>query len=65
MRSGDGPSDRQIDDELVRIGIAGLNVGGGVTPQQLLEAMRLTRDGAGEQELFDNLLTVLRRSSEP
>lgn len=61
--SSGAPFEKQIRDELDRIGVGGLNMGGAVTPQQLLEALRLTPDGAGGQALFANLTAVLHRSS--
>ena len=60
---GGAPFEKQIRDELARIGVAGLNVGGDFTPQQFLEALRLTPDGAGGRVLFANLTAVLQRRS--
>jgi hypothetical protein len=60
---GGAPFEKQVRDELVRIGVGGLNVGGAVTPEQLLEALRSTPDGAGGQAFFAKLTTVLRRKS--
>lgn len=49
---------------MARIGLGGgLNVGG-VTHEQLLEALRMIPDGAGGKALMANLMTVVRRSSE-
>jgi hypothetical protein len=61
--SGGASFDKQIRDELVRVGINGLDVGGGFTPEQLLEALRSTPDGAGGRAFFEKLTTLRRRQS--
>ncbi|HTE47482.1 MAG TPA: hypothetical protein VK636_19730 [Gemmatimonadaceae bacterium] len=61
---GDGPFEKQVREELVRIGLGGgLDLGGSFTPQQLLKALRSTPDGAGAQVFMANLTAVLRRGS--
>ena len=61
---GDGPLEKQVREELVRIGLGGgVNLGGSFTPHQLLEALRSTPDGAGAQAFLANLTAVVRRDS--
>ena len=61
---GGGPFEKQVREELVRIGLGGgLNLGGSFTPHQLLEALRSTPDGAGAQAFLANLTAVVRRGS--
>jgi hypothetical protein len=58
------PFKKQVREELVRIGLGGgVDLGGSFTPQQLLEALRSTPDGAGAQAFSVNLTAVLRRGS--
>ncbi|HEY4307650.1 MAG TPA: hypothetical protein VGM82_24460 [Gemmatimonadaceae bacterium] len=58
------PLGRQVDEELARVGIGGgVNVGG-VTAEQLLEALRAIPDGAGGQALFASLTKIVGGTSE-
>ena len=58
------PFAKEIREELLRIGLGGgVDLGGAVTPEQLLEALRATPDGAGSQALLASLQEVLRRES--
>jgi hypothetical protein len=60
-----GPYEKEIREELVRIGLGqgGVNIGGPFTAAQLLEALRMTPDHAGGRALLASLETVIRRSS--
>jgi hypothetical protein len=59
--SGDEALQSQIRDELTRIGLGdGLNIGGAVTPAQLLSALRATPDGAGAAVFFGKLAALIR-----
>ena len=60
---GDSQFQKEVYAELFRIGAqGGLNVGG-VTEQQLLEALRMIPDGAGTRPLLANLEAIVRRDS--
>jgi hypothetical protein len=56
--------EKEVRDEFLRIGVQGVNIGGPFTPEQLLEALRLTPDGAGGHVFFSKLRTLLGDISE-